>query len=324
MKASVTSLALACGLVIAAPADTQSKWAGTQMDLENKLPWDTPYSCQRLGNSDGFPVECRIQENGNSPGPSEQTLTWACGGEHGCDYCQQKPGSETTFMCNDSPELATYRKTMPDECFQQDGVVANCKQVYDDCLAQKMKEDKPDEIEQCIKSTFEEGDKPLFPGEGKRPSAHYSRPGQTSQASQAPWQKCLANAKDQAAKAKCFIDRENEFCGGLESDKTGCSNAIRSCHYDLYRKTGSTKKPAEDGQKQWDNIVACAKDRLAQTPIVMFLTQLIQKPKTPAAAPVDCHKSGRVAMTRCSEKFGFAACEPKITAKVKECLESQQ
>lgn len=236
--------------------------------------------------------------------PSEQTLTWACGGEHGVRPLPRSGTSwaesdtaysattanrsldrrsvimsryrryilwhtdvvQTTFMCNDSPELATYRKTMPDECFQQDGVVANCKQVYDDCLAQKMKEDKPDEIEQCIKSTFEEGDKPLFPGEGKRPSAHYSRPGQTSQASQAPWQKCLANAKDQAAKAKCFIDRENEFCGGLESDKTGCSNAIRSCHYDLYRKTGSTKKPAEDGQKQWDNIVACAKDRLAQTP----------------------------------------------------------
>jgi len=121
--------------------------------------------------------------------PSEQTLTWACGGEHGVRPLPRSGTSwaesdtaysattanrsldrrsvimsrcrryilwhtdvvQTTFMCNDSPELATYRKTMPDECFQQDGVAANCKQVYDDCLAQKMKEDKPDEIEQCIK-----------------------------------------------------------------------------------------------------------------------------------------------------------------------------
>ncbi|KAL3952133.1 hypothetical protein ACCO45_013850 [Purpureocillium lilacinum] len=55
-----------------------------------------------------------------------------------------------TYSCHEMPVVTNYKDMMPGRCFQQYGVAAECKKVYDDCCSEK--EIAPWEVKECVQA----------------------------------------------------------------------------------------------------------------------------------------------------------------------------
>ncbi|KAJ6437343.1 ATP-dependent DNA helicase tlh1 [Purpureocillium lavendulum] len=309
MKASITSLALAFGLAVAAPAnDEQTQpaelepWKGSQEKLGKMLAnWD--YACGIAHLSDVVSsVECTT-ELGNpdlklkSP---NGTLNWACGAEDGCSSCMsgRETPKGTWYSCTLGKPQVLYRKTLPEDCFQPDGVTAACKQAFDGCgnakpdAAEGMSPEKVSEVKNCVATKLQgtklpsqssvatpkckpvpssiaavpgpssepsSGGQPVSPGVPATPAAEATESDRKGESGgQTKWEACLVAAKSHDAQRMCLEEREAEFCKGKAKD--ACHKAIIECH-GIQRKNGSHYK-YNSARDQWADITACVTPRL--------------------------------------------------------------